>query len=345
MQDIFQRMSTSPCFVIAEAGVNHNGDMELAKKLVDAAVEAGVDVVKFQTFRSEDLVSSSASMAEYQEKNIGEKESQLEMLKKLELNYDSFKELKEYCDQKGIIFMSTPHTEDAVDFLEPLVPAFKVGSGDINNLPVLRKMASKGKPIILSTGMSSLEDVKEAVKIIEEAGNLQIILLHCTTNYPCPFDEVNLRAMNTLQAEFPDLPCGYSDHTLGISVPIMAVALGALVIEKHFTLDKDMEGPDHKASLDPKELKQMTQEIRNVEVALGDGIKKPNPSEIKIAEVAKKSVIANRDIKQGEVIKTEDLIIKRPGTGIEPKHFDDVVGRTTKQDIQKDTLISFDQIQ
>ena len=331
-------------FIIAEAGVNHNGKMDLAKMLVDVAKDAGVDAVKFQTFKSEQLVSSSVEMAEYQKENTGKQETQLEMLKRLELSYDNFKELKDYCDKKKIMFLSTPHTSDAVDFLELLVPAYKIGSGDLNNLPFLKKIASKAKPIILSTGMSNLEEVKGAVKTIKQTGNEEIILLHCTTNYPCPFEEVNLKAMLTLANEFSDLPCGYSDHTLGITVPIMAVALGAKVIEKHFTLDKTLSGPDHKASLNPDELKQMVIAIRGVEKAFGDGIKRPNPSEEKILEVARKSIISKANIPKGAKITEEMLVIKRPGTGIQPKYLDKVINKRAKKDIKKDTLISIEDL-
>lgn len=331
------------CFIIAEAGVNHNGRLDLAKKLIDVAKEANADAVKFQTFKSEGLVSERTEMAEYQKKNIGKEESQLEMLKAVELSYKDFEELKDYCDKKEIIFLSTPHTEDAIDFLEPLVPAYKVGSGDLTNLPFLRKIAQKKKPIVLSTGMSNLEEVKEAVETIKKAGNEQIILLHCTTNYPCPFEEVNLRAMLTLKKEF-GLAFGYSDHTLGFAVPVSAVSLGAQVLEKHFTLDKNLPGPDHKASLNPEELKEMIIAVRNVEKALGDGLKKPNSSEERIAKVARKSIIAKIDIAKGQIITKEDLIIKRPGTGLASKYLDRVIGKEAKRDIRKDSLISFEDI-
>jgi N,N'-diacetyllegionaminate synthase len=247
-----------PCFIIAEAGVNHNGDMKLAKELVDAAVLAGVDAVKFQTFKSEDLVTESAQMAEYAKKNTGKEESQLAMLRRLELKNEDFIELKKYCDKKGIMFLSTAHTADAVNVLNPLMPAFKIPSGDATNIPFLAAVAKKKKPMIVSTGMADLKEVALAVATIKKQGNSKIILLHCTTNYPCPLDQVNLRAMLTLGKEFK-LPIGYSDHTEGIWVSVMAVVMGATVIEKHFTLDKDMPGPDHKASLDPQELKEMVE--------------------------------------------------------------------------------------
>lgn len=328
-----------PCFIIAEAGVNHNGKLELAKKLVDVAKEAGADAVKFQTFKSENLVTASADMAEYQKKNIGKTESQFAMLKKLELPYKDFKTLKRYCDQKGIMFLSTPHTDDAVDFLDPIVPAYKIGSGDLTNIPLLEKIAKTKKPIILSTGMGTMPEVKEAVNAITRQGNKKIIILHCTSNYPCPPEEINMRAMQTLERAFP-FPIGYSDHTTDLVAPIMAVTLGATTIEKHFTLDKAMEGPDHKASLDPKELKVMAQTIRNVERSLGDGLKKPNASEARIGKVARKSIVSAVAIPKGTFIKREMLTVKRPGTGIMPKYLLRIVGKKTKRDIAKDVLLT-----
>ncbi|MCK4781632.1 N-acetylneuraminate synthase family protein [Candidatus Parcubacteria bacterium] len=348
-----------PCFIIAEAGVNHNGDLGLAKKLVDAAKNAGVDVVKFQTFKSEKIVTPDAKQAKYQSENIGKKESQYAMLKRLELPYSKFRELKAYCDRKGIIFLSTPHScQEDVDLVAELCPAIKVGSGDLTNLPILKYIAGKKLPIILSTGMATLEEVREAVETILSI-NEKLILLHCTTNYPTPLNEVNLKAMLTMAKEF-DLPVGYSDHTEGINVSLAAVALGACVIEKHFTLDRNLPGPDHKASLEPLELKKMVDGIRNIEKrlnqkenldniitelnipeALGSGIKKPNPSEIEVAEVARKSIVAAVDIKKGTKIVEEMLIIKRPGIGILPKYFNKVIGRIVKKDINQDTLIEF----
>ena len=328
------------CFIIAEAGVNHNGDINLAKKLIDKAKEGGVDAVKFQTFMAEDLVTKEGEMADYQKKNTGETESQLAMLKKIELSPGEFEELKKYCDKKNIIFLSTPHTEDAIDFLEPLVPAYKVGSGDLTNIPFLEKIARKKKPIILSTGMATLSEVKEAVGTIKKAGNNKIILLHCTTNYPCPLEEVNLKAMLILKKEF-NLPVGYSDHTLGITVPIMAATLGAVILEKHFTINKNLPGPDHKASLEPDELREMVIAIRNTEKALGGGVKKPTKSEEKIKKVVRKSIIAKIDIPKGAKITDEILIIKRPGNGIQPKYLHKVIGKIARGDIKKDNLIKF----
>jgi len=329
-----------PCFVIAEAGVNHNGDINLAKKLIDTAKEAGADAVKFQTFKAENVVIENAEMAEYQKKNIGRSETQLKMIKRFELGYKDFIELKKYCDRKKITFLSTPHSEDAIGFLEPLVPAYKIGSGDLTNLPFLEKIAKKKKPIILSTGMANLSEVRGTVRTIKKQGNNKIILLHCTTNYPCPLEEVNLRAMQTLKKEF-DLPVGYSDHTLGMIVPITAVALGAQVLEKHFTLSRDSLGPDHKASLEPKELKEMVIAIRKAEKALGVGIKKPTKSEEKIKGDARKSIVAMINIPKNTKITENMLIIKRPGIGIEPKYLNKIVGKRARRDIKKDTLINF----
>jgi len=329
-----------PIFIIAEAGVNHNGKLSLAKKLVDIAVKAKADAVKFQTFKAENVVVKYAPMAEYQEKNIEKKESQLNMLKKLELSYNDFKKLKKYCDKKGIIFLSTPHSEDAIDFLEDLVPAYKIGSGDLTNLSFLEKVAKKRKPIILGTGMATLKEVKEALNVIYKQGNRKVIALHCTTNYPCPLEEVNLRAMLTMKKKLNCL-VGYSDHTFGITVPIMAATLGACVIEKHFTLNKNLPGPDHKASLNPEELKEMVKKIREVEIILGKKEKKPTTSERKIMKLVRKSIVAKRDIQKGMKITKNMLTIKRPGTGIEPKFFKKVVGKIARRYIKKEEFISF----
>lgn len=327
-----------PCFIIAEAGVNHNGDVGLAKKLVDAAKEAGADAVKFQTFKAEDVVTKEAAMAEYQERNIGKIGTQLEMIKKFELKYADFAELKNYCDKKRIIFLSTPHSEGAADFLEPLVLAYKIGSGDLTNLPFLKKIALKKKPIILSTGMATLKEVREAIDAIAKT-NKKIVILHCTTEYPCPLKAVNLRAMLTIKKEF-NLPVGYSDHTDNIFVPVMAVAMGARVLEKHITLDKNMPGPDHKASFNPDEFKKMTDEIRVAEEILGDGIKKITESEKNIKKFIRKSIVARKDIFKGTTIKEDMLIIKRPGMGIEPKYFYKIIGKKAKKNIKKDQLLN-----
>ncbi len=338
------------CFIIAEAGVNHNGKLELAKKLVDVAVEARADAVKFQTFKAEKVVSIFADKAKYQKKTTDTAESQFEMIKKLELPLEDFEEIKRHCDKKGIIFLSTPFDYESVDFLEDLVPLYKVGSGEITNLQFLKYIAKKGKPIILSTGMSSLGEVEEAINTIINANpsffistihhsssitDHPLILLHCVSNYPASFEEINLKAMLTLKKAFK-LPVGYSDHTLGIEIPISAVALGAKVIEKHFTLDKNLPGPDHKASLEPQELKAMIIAIRNIEKALGNGIKKPNKSELEIMKVARRSLVAARDVKAGKVVQEEDIVIKRPGMGVSPKFREMIIGMCLSKDIKKD---------
>jgi N,N'-diacetyllegionaminate synthase len=333
-----------PCFIIAEAGVNHNGSFELAKKLVDVAREAGVDAVKFQIFKSEKITTLNAEQAKYQKENTGKEESQLKMLKKLELSYDDFRKLKEYCDEKKIIFLSTPHScKEDVDLVAELCFAIKVGSGDLTNLPILKYIAKKNLPIILSSGMAVMDEIKEAIETIKTEGNNKIILLHCTTNYPCPLEEVNLKVVDTLKEKFK-LPTGYSDHTQGIMVSAMAVVRGACVIEKHFTLDKKMEGPDHKASLDPVELKEMVKLIREAEIILGDGIKEPRESETEVAKVARKSVVAGRIIQRGEKITEDMLAIKRPGTGILPKEINRVIGKEAKRDILADTLIKWEDL-
>lgn len=331
------------CFIIAEAGVNHNGSLDLAKKLVDVAKIAGVDAVKFQTFKAEDVVTKSAGMAEYQKKNTGKNESQLEMIKKFELSYKDFLELKKYCDNKKIVFLSTPHTQDAVDFLDSIMPLYKIGSGDLTNLLFLKKVANKKKLIILSTGMANILEVKKAIETIKNCGNNQIIILHCTTNYPCPAEEVNLKAMITLQKEF-NLPVGYSDHTEGILASIMAVSMGACVLEKHFTLDKNLSGPDHKASLNPQELKEMVLAVRSVEKFLGNGVKKPTKSEEKIKKIVRKSIVAKIDIKKGQKISLENIAFKRPGTGISPEFASNIIGKTVKKDIKKEELISWEKV-
>jgi len=331
-----------PTFIIAEAGVNHNGSLELAKKLVDVAKEAGVDAVKFQTFKTEKVVSKFAPKAEYQIKNTGNNESQYEMIKKLELTEEEFIELYKYTKEKGLIFLSTPFDFESADFLEDLVPAYKISSTDLTNLPFLEYIAKKGKPIILSTGMATLGEIEEAVNTIKKY-NEDIILLHCITNYPADFEELNLRAIKTLKEAFK-LPVGYSDHSLGIYAPIAAVTLGAIVIEKHFTIDKNLPGPDHKASLNPEELKEMVKAVRLTEKALGDGIKRPTFSEEKIKKVARKSLVANVDIPKGSIIKREMVTIKRPGIGIEPKYLDVVAGKRARRDIKKDEVLRWEDI-
>jgi len=329
-------INTSKVFIIAEAGVNHNGSLDLAYQLVDVAKEAGADAIKFQTFKAENVVSKLADKAEYQKKTTGSDKSQLEMIKKLELSFEDFVKLKKYCDKKEIMFLSTPFDYQSIDFLYDLVDIYKIPSGEIINYPYLKHIATKNKPLIMSTGMANLGEIEEAINIIRSVNSeAKISLLHCTTNYPTPYEEVNLKAIQTLAAAFK-LPVGYSDHTLGIEVPIAAVARGAKIIEKHFTLDKKLPGPDHKASLEPSELKEMVKAIRNIEMALGDGIKKPNKSETEIMKVARRSLIATRDIRAGEIIKESDIAIKRPGTGILPKFKEIVIGMKLINDIRQD---------
>jgi N,N'-diacetyllegionaminate synthase len=326
-------------FVIAEAGVNHNGSLELAKKLVDAAKDAGADCVKFQTFIAENIVSKHAAKAEYQKTDAKDAESQYDMLKKLELSFHEIRELNEYCAKKDIEFLSTAFDLESVEYLNGLsMKRWKIPSGEITNLPYLLKIARLNKPIILSTGMSTLDEIKNAVTVLKQNGAVDITVLHCTTEYPAPYRDVNLRAMLTIK-EALNVKVGYSDHTEGIEVPIAAAALGAVVIEKHFTLDRNMEGPDHSASLEPDEFKSMVNAIRNIETCLGDGIKQPAEAEIKNIPVVRKSIVANRDIKKGEVFSEENLVVKRPGNGISPMRWFDVLGKPAKRDFQEDELI------
>ena len=327
-------------FIIAEAGVNHNGSLKLAKKLVDEAKNAGVDCIKFQTFIAENIVSKTAVKAEYQKQNTNNSsESQYNMLKKLELSFSDFIELNNYCKAKNIQFLSTAFDFESIDFLSSLdMNVWKIPSGEITNLPYLIKIANLGKDIILSTGMSTMEDIQNALSVLKTNGAGNITVLHCTTEYPAPFADVNLKAMLTIKDEF-NVNIGYSDHTKGIEIPISAVALGATVIEKHFTLDKNMQGPDHKASLEPHELKKMVESIRNVESALGDGIKKLAESEKKNISIARKSIIAKRDIKKGEIFTQENLTVKRPGNGISPMKWFEILGQEAIKDFKEDELI------
>ncbi len=327
-------------FIIAEAGVNHNGDIELAKKLIDVAVEAGVDAVKFQTWKTELLVTQDAKQATYQADNTGVEESQYDMLKKLELSYDDFKELKEYCDKREILFLSTPDEPSSADFLKDLQEIFKIGSGELTNTPFLKHIGAFNKNIILSTGMGTLGEVEQALSTLIEAGTAKenIILLHATTMYPTPMNEVNLKAMITLRDAFK-VAVGYSDHTMGIEVPIAAVAMGATVIEKHFTLSCDMEGPDHKASLEPNELKVMVETIRNIELALGDGKKEPQKSEEANKLVVRKSIVAKRSIKQGDIFTEENLETKRVGSGISSSLWTEILGLQSNYDLEINDLI------
>lgn len=333
----------SKVLIIAEAGVNHNGSLENAFKLIDAAVDASVDYVKFQTFKSENLVSKSAKKADYQIQNTGNStDSQYEMLKKLELSHENHELLIDYCKQKNIQFFSTAFDLDSLAYLKKIgLDLVKIPSGEITNLPYLRKAAQLFNKVILSTGMCTMEDIEAAVNVFlgENISKENITILHCNTEYPTPMNDVNLKAMLSIQQEF-GTDIGYSDHTLGIEVPVAAVALGASVIEKHFTLDNTMEGPDHAASLEPNQLKEMVKAIRNIEQAIsGDGIKKPSESEMKNIEIARKSIVASVQISKGEIFTEENLTIKRPGTGISPMKWDKVIGQVAIRDFNEDELI------
>lgn len=326
-------------YIIAEAGVNHNGRLDLALKLCDAAKEAGVDAVKFQTWKTEKIVTHTAAKAAYQEENTGSEQSQFEMLKELELSYDDFDTINGYCKKIGIQFLSTPDEEESLDYLCSLnLPFIKIGSGEVTNIPYLRVIGSRHQKVIISTGMSTLADVEKAYNTLMESGAKEVALLHCTTNYPCPYNEVNLKAMQTLKSAFK-CQVGYSDHTMGIEVPIAAVAMGADLIEKHFTLDKNMEGPDHKASLEPDELKKMVTSIRNIEKALGDGIKRPNASEKQNAEVVLKRIIAGRTISKGEILGTDNLSLLRSSEGLPAKYWDLIAGKAANRDYKEDEPI------
>lgn len=326
-------------FIIAEAGVNHNGNIVLAKKLINEAKKAGVDAVKFQTFTAEKLVSKYAPKADYQKQTTNVDESQMTMLKKLELTYEDHIELMKHCADKNIMFLSTAFDPESLEFLEKLeIPIHKIPSGDINNLPYLIKVAQTQKPIIISSGMSMMSEVKEALEVLKQNGASDISILHCNTEYPTPYQDVNLQAMVTIGQEL-SVPVGYSDHTLGIEIPIAAVGLGAVVIEKHFTLDRNMEGPDHKASLEPQELKAMVTAIRNVEMAIGTGIKNPSPSEQKNIVIARKSLVAACEIKKGEIFTEDNITVKRPGNGLSPMRWYDVLGSMAKRDFQEDEMI------
>ena len=324
--------------IIAEAGVNHNGSIEQAKKLVDVAFECGADIVKFQTAKLDSLVSKEAKMANYQRENIGKDESQKEMLRNLLLSYDDFIELADYCQSVGISFLSTPFDIDSIHFLNDMQNMWKIPSGEITNYPYLLEIAKTGKKVILSTGMSDMEEIDDAIRVLNENGIKEITLLHCTTEYPTPYENVNLYAMNSLRERF-GCPVGYSDHTKGIEVDLAAVALGATVIEKHFTLDRSLPGPDHKASLEPYELKAMIEGIRKIEIALGSEEKKPTETEILNRDVARKSIVAKRDISIGEVFSGDNITTKRPGTGISPMKWDEVIGTRAPRAFREDELI------
>lgn len=331
--------------IIAEAGVNHNGNIETAKELIDKASNAGADFVKFQTFKASGLVTKSAERAEYQNSNTENNDSQYEMLKKLELSEDTHNILIEYCRSKGIKFLSTGFDLDTLEFLNKLnIELFKIPSGEITNLPYLRKIASFKKPVVMSTGMASMQEVTEAFTVLVNEGlkKENITIVHCNTEYPTPMEDVNLKAMNSIGNQL-DVNIGYSDHTLGIEVPIAAVALGAKVIEKHFTLDRNLPGPDHRASLEPDELKMMVSSIRNIEKAIsGSGKKEPSKSEIKNKEIARKSIIASKEIKKGERFNEDNLTIKRPGNGISPMKWDSVLGQIAQRDFNEEELIEID---
>lgn len=327
--------------IIAEAGVNHNGNIELAKKLIDAASEACVDVVKFQTFKAEKLVSKSAEKADYQKDSTGSEESQFEMIKKLELDLDTHQILIDYCKSKNIKFCSTAFDLDSIDMLYKLdIPFWKIPSGEITNLPYIRKIGTLGKKVIVSTGMSTLVEIGQCLEVLFENGTkmADITVLHCNTEYPTPMTDVNLNAMQTIKDAY-QVNIGYSDHTLGIEIPIAAVALGATVIEKHLTLDNNMEGPDHRASLEPHELKNMVTAIRNIELAMGNGVKAPSNSESKNILIARKSIVAGKGINIGEEFTTSNLAIKRPGTGISPMLWDSVIGSIAKKNYKVDQII------
>lgn len=333
--------------IIAEAGVNHNGSLVLAKKLIDAAADSGADYVKFQTFKTELNISKTAKKADYQKQNSSQpEETQYEMVKKLELSFNDFKELKKYCDSKNIGFLSTGFDLPSIDFLDEIGQGFfKIPSGEITNKPYLQHIARKNKPVVMSTGMADINEIRAALDILLKEGLTldQVTILHCNTEYPTPMRDVNLKAMITIKKTFKT-KVGYSDHTLGIEVTIAAVALGASVIEKHFTLDRNLPGPDHKASLEPNELKAMVSAIRNIELAMGDGIKGPSDSEMKNIEIARKSIHYAKDLKAGTVIEVMDLIMKRPGSGISPMNYEQLLGKELKHPVKEDDMVKWDDL-
>ena len=329
-----------PCLVMAEAGVNHNGSLDMALRLVEAAADAGADVVKFQTFKSEQVVTPLAPKAEYQAQNTGNSESQLEMIKALELPDEAFHTIQAHCRTNGILFLSTPFDDGSADLLEKMgVVAFKVPSGEITNFPLLTHIARKQKPLIVSTGMSNLDEVAAAIDVIHATGNQDLILLHCTSNYPAAPGSVNLRAMKTLETPFI-VPTGYSDHTEGIAISLAAAALGACVIEKHFTLDRSLPGPDHRASLEPDELRAMVRGVRDVQAALGDGVKIPPAEELSTAAVARRSLVAAQNLQAGTVLSENMVAIRRPGTGLPPSQLSRLLGRTLNQDVAAGSLFT-----
>lgn len=333
-----------PVFIVAEAGVNHNGQVDLGKKLIDLAKVSGADAVKFQTFKTEKVITEYAEKADYQKLATGSDESQFEMIKELELTHEEFMELFNHAKKKNIIFLSSPFDKDSVDLLDNLgVPAFKVASGEITNFPLLRYIAGKKKPIILSTGMSTIEEIEDAVNTLRKSGAKDVVLLHCVTSYPARIEDANLRTIVTLRNKFK-LPVGFSDHTLSIAVPVAAATLGAVLIEKHFTLDKNLPGPDHRASLEPDQLREMIAAIRDVEKALGTGRRKLTKDEQKIKNLVRRSVVARVNIPRGKVITERMLDTKRPGTGIDPRHINLIVGKRAKRNIARDEQIAFKEL-
>ena len=327
--------------IIAEVGVNHNGSIEMAKQLVIVAADSGADYVKFQTFKAETLVTKTAVKADYQKEQTHEDESQFEMLKKLELNRSAHTDLMDYCEQKNIQFLSTAFDHDSIDLLAELnIPFYKIPSGEITNLPYLRHIGCKGKPVVMSTGMATLDEVRDAMDVLLKAGvrKEDLTILHCNTEYPTPMEDVNLNAMLTMRDEL-GVAVGYSDHTLGIEIPVAAVALGATVIEKHFTLDRTLPGPDHAASLEPEELKEMVNAIRNIEQAMGDGKKQPSSSEMKNIPIARKSIVAKKSIEKGELFTEDNLTVKRPGTGLSAMEWDNIIGKKSEASFAIDDLI------
>ncbi len=336
--------SCNHVFIIAEAGVNHNGSLDTAKKMIDVAKSAGCDAVKFQSFKAEKVISQQASLAPYQQTSGINASSQLEMVKRLEFSEAEHIELMNYCSKQDILFLSSVFDEDSVDMLQRLgVKVFKIPSGEITNIPLLCHIACKRRPILLSTGMSTLNEIAEAVNAISLCGNNEIVLLHCVSAYPAPIEEVNLKAMNTLKERF-SLPVGFSDHTEGIVASVAAVALGAQVIEKHFTLDKNMEGPDHKASLEPEELRHMVEVLRLIEKAIGDGEKKLCPCEKENVMLVRKSVVAVKDIAKGQIFSKENITLKRPGYGIQPSDMKKIIGCTAKVDIKADEIVTWEKV-
>ena len=325
--------------IIAEAGVNHNGNLDIAIKMIHEAKKAGADIVKFQTGKPSLLVSKYAGKAEYQKKNTNSEESQLEMLNRINLSFEKFELLKKECEKIGIMFLSTPFDLDSIDYLHSIgMKLWKIPSGEITNYPYLVKIASLHEPVIMSTGMCEMYEIEQAIKVLKDHGAGDIRLLHCNTEYPTPYEDVNLSAMKNMRRHF-NVEVGYSDHTRGIEVPVAAVAMGATIIEKHFTLDRNMEGPDHKASLEPDELKEMVNSIRNIELAIGDGNKKVSASERKNIFVARKSIVAKRFIKKGESFTEDNITTKRPGNGVSPMRWLEIIGKTAKRDFLEDELI------